>query len=85
MAMMRLTLAALAVAASAFVGACAVQPSPDGNLMADGEKRECVTGRTICRKPDPNAISDVRTVSGQAARDAANPSPNPGPTPGRGN
>ncbi len=59
-----LTLTAL----MALLAGCALAPAEEAKL-AEREARECRTGSSICRKPD-GAVSDVRTVSGQSARDA---------------
>ncbi len=55
-------------ATMALLAGCALAPVEEAQL-AEREARECRTGSSICRKPD-GAVSDVRTVSGEAARDA---------------
>jgi hypothetical protein len=55
-------------AAIALLSGCALAPAEEVKL-AEREARECRTGSSICRKPD-GTISDARTVSGEAARDA---------------
>ncbi len=55
-------------AVMALLSGCALAPAEEARL-AERETRECRTGSSICRKPD-GSISDMRSVSGEAVRDA---------------